>query len=84
MRKIKQMSAPAWADLVRLVVAYVDENQRCGKSTTYREIAIRFHTTHADVDDIVSDSDAYGSRLILRAGVYALPIGKTIVEIEPC
>jgi hypothetical protein len=82
MRRTDSLSAPAWVDLVRNAVAYVGENQRCGESTTYRELAVRFHLTHAEVDDIIADSDAYGPQLVLRAGVYARPVGETIVEIE--
>lgn len=83
MTTTSEMSAPAYADLVRDVVDWVQAERSIGKVATYRSIARVFRLTHAEIDDIIRDSDAYGPKLILRAGVYSLPVGKTIVEIAP-
>ncbi len=81
MRTTEHMSAPMYAELVRSVVAWVQTHQEAGEVATYSNIARCFRLAHAEIDDIIGDSDAYGTKLILRAGVYSMPVGKTIVEI---
>ena len=78
MRTTERLSASAYADLVRDVAAWVEENT----SATYRAIARWFRLTYAEIDDIIGDSEAYGPKLRLRAGVDARPAGSAIVEIE--
>ena len=76
MSRTDGMSIVGYAELVRRVVAWVAAQERY---PTYGDIARRYRLTHAEIDDIVGDSSAYGPTLMAHA--HYGPRSLTTVEI---
>lgn len=81
MARTDTMMPGQYADLVRRIVAWVEERQRAGITTQYQEIAYKFSLTQREIDDICGDSTAYGDRLMPLALPDQTPRGQTHVEV---
>lgn len=79
MGRTENMSPPHYADLVRCIVAWVQARQAEGTTTDYANIAYKFSLTHAEIDDICGDSEAYGPCLMRHAA--SKPYSNTTVEV---
>ena len=68
-----------YADLVRKVVAWVQERQGRGETTTWYQISRRYGINLDTVEDICGDSVVYGPQLMPHATAHKQPRGQTIV-----
>lgn len=81
MGRVDALSAPAYADLVRRVVAWVEARQAEGVTVDYSNIAYKFSLTHNEIDDICGDSEVYGPQLMAHARPAGMHRGGTTVEV---
>jgi hypothetical protein len=82
MSRTEQMTLDRYADLVRRIVAWVQERQAQGHVTDWGNIAYKFSLTLDEVQDICGDSEVYGPTLMPHAprpGVKRR--GSTTVEV---
>lgn len=81
MRRTDNLTPERYADLVRRVVAWVEDRQREGHETQYCNIAYKFSLTQAEIDDICGDSEVYGPQLMPLARPACTAKGQTRVEV---
>jgi hypothetical protein len=80
-RRTDNMAPGQYADLVRRVVAWVEDRQKQGETTKYWNIARKYNLRLDEIDDICGDSEVYGPQLMPLARPDWEAKGYTRVEV---